>query len=75
MVAFLSATAPLSGQTSNGTYIQSGAFGGLIDPGINPLRPTGDYVEIQELINTANYINTQVSNATASVVEMSAKGS
>ena len=71
MVAFLSATAPLSGQTSNGTYIQSGAFGGLIDPGINPLRPTGDYVEIQELINTANYINTQVSQATASVVEMS----
>ena len=71
MVAFLSATAPLSGQTSNGIYIQSGAFGGLIDPGINPLRPTGDYVEIQELINTANYINTQVSQATASVVEMS----
>ena len=71
MVAFLSATGQLSGQTSNGTYIQSGAFGGLIDPGINPLRPTGDYVEIQELINTANYINTQVSNATASVVEMS----
>ena len=71
MVAFLSATAPLSGQTSNGTYIQSGAFGGLIDPGINPLRPTGDYVEIQELINTANYITTQVSQATASVVEMS----
>ena len=70
MVAFLSATAQLSGQTSNGTYIQSGAFGGLIDPGINPLRPTGDYVEIQELINTANYINTQVSNATASVIEM-----
>ena len=71
MVAFLSATEQLSGQTSNGTYIQSGAFGGLIDPGINPLRPTGDYVEIQELINTANYINTQVSQATASVVEMS----
>ena len=71
MVAFLSVTAQLSGQTSNGTYIQSGAFGGLIDPGINPLRPTGDYVEIQELINTANYINTQVSQATASVVEMS----
>ena len=71
MVAFLSATAQLSGQTSNGTYIQSGAFGGLIDPGINPLRPTGDYVEIQELINTASYINTQVSQATASVVEMS----
>ena len=71
MVAFLSATGQLSGQTSNGTYIQSGAFGGLIDPGINPLRPTGDYVEIQELINTASYINTQVSQATASVVEMS----
>ena len=70
MVAFLSATGQLTGQTSNGTYIQSGAFGGLIDPGINPLRPTGDYVEIQELINTANYINTQVSDATASIVEI-----
>jgi hypothetical protein len=70
-VAFLSVTAQLSGQTSNGTYIQTGAFGGLIDPGINPLRPTGDYVEIQELINTASYINTQVSNAQASVIEMS----
>ena len=69
-VAFLSVTAPLSGQISNGTYIQSGAFGGLVDPGINPLRPVGDYVEIQELINTANYINTQVSNAQASVIEM-----
>ena len=70
-VAFLSVTAVSIGQTSNGTYIQTGAFGGLIDPGINPLRPVGDYVEIQELINTANYINTQVSQATASVVEMS----
>jgi len=70
-VAFLSVTAVSTGQTSNGTYIQSGAFGGLIDPGINPLRPVGDYVEIQELINTANYINTQVSNAQASVIEMS----
>ena len=69
-VAFLSVTAPLSGQISNGTYIQSGAFGGLVDPGINPLRPVGDYVEIQELINTASYINTQVSNAQASVIEM-----
>tara|TARA_R100000231_G_scaffold71257_2_gene56330 strand:- start:1436 stop:2380 length:945 start_codon:yes stop_codon:yes gene_type:complete len=35
------------------------------------LRPTGDFVEIQELINTANYINTQVSDAQASVIEMS----
>jgi len=70
-VAFLSVTAVSTGQTSNGTYIQTGAFGGLIDPGINPLRPTGDYVEIQELINTASYINTQVSNAQASVIEMS----
>ena len=60
-----------SAQTSNGTYIQTGAFGGLIDPGINPLRPVGDYVEIQEMINTASYINTQVSNAQASVIEMS----
>lgn len=42
-----------------------------MDPNINPLRPTGDFVEIQELINTADYINTQVSNAQASVVEMS----
>ncbi len=46
------------------------SFGSLIDPNINPLRPQGDFVEIQELINTANYINTQVSNATASVIEM-----
>jgi len=59
-----------SAQTSNGTYIQTGAFGGLIDPGINPLRPVGDYVEIQEMIDTASYINTQVSNAQASVIEM-----
>jgi len=70
-VAFLSVTAVSTGQTSNGTYIQTGAFGGLIDPGINPLRPVGDYVEIQEMINTASYINTQVSNAQASVIEMS----
>ena len=35
------------------------------------MRPTGDFVEIQELINTANYINTQVSDAQASVIEMS----
>jgi hypothetical protein len=41
-----------------------------VDPNINPLRPQGEFVEIQELINTANYINTQVSDATASVVEM-----
>lgn len=34
------------------------------------MRPTGDYAEIQELINTASYINTQVSNAQASVIEM-----
>jgi len=58
------------GQTASGTSIQSLTFGNLIDPGINPLRPQGDYVEIQELVNTAAYINTQVSNAQASVVEM-----
>jgi hypothetical protein len=64
-------TAPSSGNnTPQGTSIQSLTFGNLIDPGINPLRPTGDYVEIQELVNTAAYINTQVSNAQASVVEM-----
>jgi len=61
----------LSFGNPQGTSIQSLTFGNLIDPGINPLRPTGDYVEIQELVNTANYINTQVSNAQASVVEMS----
>ncbi len=42
----------------------------MIDPNINPLRPIGDFVEIQELVNTAAYINTQVSDAQASVVEM-----
>ena len=70
-MAIAAASLSASAQTSNGTYIQTGAFGGLIDPGINPLRPTGDYIEIQELINTASYINTQVSNAQASVIEMS----
>ena len=68
----LIATEQSIGQISHsGTSIQSLTFGNLIDPGINPLRPTGDYTEIQELINTANYINTQVSNAQASIVEMS----
>jgi len=70
-VLFLTATGLSIGQTSNGTSIQSLTFGNLIDPGINPLRPVGDYVEIQELVNTAAYINTQVSNAQASVIEMS----
>lgn len=42
----------------------------MIDPNINPLRPVGEFVEIQELVNTAAYINTQVSDAQASVVEM-----
>ena len=42
----------------------------MIDPNINPLRPMGEFVEIQELVNTAAYINTQVSDAQASVVEM-----
>jgi len=70
-MAIAAVSLSVSAQTSNGTYIQTGAFGGLIDPGINPLRPAGDYVEIQEMINTASYINTQVSNAQASVIEMS----
>ena len=52
-------------------YPQSITFGALIDPNINPLRPTTEFAEIQELINTAAYINTQVSDAQASVVEMS----
>ena len=42
----------------------------MIDPNINPLRPVGEFVEIQELVNTAAYINTQVSDAQASVVEI-----
>mgnify|MGYP003672902588 CR=1 FL=1 len=66
---FLTASAQLSGDTGV-YYPQAVSFGSLIDPNINPLRPTGDYIEIQELINTANYINTQVSDATASVIEM-----
>ena len=67
---FLSVSAQLSGDTGV-YYPQAITFGSLIDPNINPLRPVGDFVEIQELVNTANYINTQVSDAQASVVEMS----
>jgi len=62
-------SAQLSGDTGV-YYPQAVTFGSLIDPNINPLRPVGDFVEIQELVNTATYINTQVSNAQASVVEM-----
>jgi len=65
----VSGSAQLSGDTGV-YYPQAITFGALIDPNINPLRPTGEFVEIQELINTANYINTQVSDATASIVEM-----
>tara|TARA_R100001440_G_scaffold34164_2_gene53092 strand:+ start:975 stop:2045 length:1071 start_codon:yes stop_codon:yes gene_type:complete len=65
-----SVSAPLSGDTGV-YYPQAITFGALIDPNINPLRPAGEFVEIQELVNTAAYINTQVSDATASVVEMS----
>ena len=65
----LLATAQLSGDTGV-YYPQAVTFGALIDPNINPLRPAGDFVEIQELVNTAAYINTQVSDAQASVVEM-----
>ena len=65
-----SVSAPLSGDTGV-YYPQSITFGALIDPNINPLRPAGDFVEIQELVNTAAYINTQVSDAQASVIEMS----
>jgi hypothetical protein len=66
---FLLASAQLSGDTGV-YYPQAVTFGSLIDPNINPLRPVGDFVEIQELVNTAAYINTQVSDAQASVVEM-----
>lgn len=67
----VSVSAKLLGNVESGVYYpQSLQFGSLIDPNINPLRPQGDFVEIQELINTAEYINTQVSNATASVIEM-----
>ena len=64
-----SASAQLIGDTGV-YYPQSITFGALIDPNINPLRPVGEFVEIQELVNTAAYINTQVSDAQASVVEM-----
>jgi len=69
----ISLLASASAQVSSDTgvyYPQAITFGALIDPNINPLRPAGDFVEIQELVNTANYINTQVSDAQASVVEM-----
>ena len=66
---FLSVSAQLSGDTGV-YYPQAITFGSLIDPNINPLRPAGEFVEIQELVNTANYINTQVSDAQASVIEM-----
>ena len=70
MVSLLvSGSAQLSGDTGV-YYPQAVTFGSLIDPNINPLRPAGDFVEIQELVNTAAYINTQVSDATASVMEM-----
>ena len=66
----VSVSAQLSGDTGV-YYPQSITFGALIDPNINPLRPTGvQFVEIQELVNTAAYINQQVSDAQASVVEM-----
>ena len=69
----ISLLASVSAQVSGDAgvyYPQAVSFGSLIDPNINPLRPAGDFVEIQELVNTANYINTQVSDAQASVVEM-----
>jgi len=50
------------------TYPQSATFGNLINPNIDPLRPTGEFVEIQELVDTANYINVQRANAEAAVV-------
>lgn len=71
LVVSLLASVSVASKSDNGVYYpQSVTFGALIDPNINPLRPTGEFVEIQELVNTANYINTQVSNATASVIEM-----
>jgi hypothetical protein len=73
-IAILSLLVSVSVTSSGDTgvyYPQAVSFGNLIDPNINPLRPNGEYAEIQELINTANYINTQVSDAQASVVEMS----
>lgn len=71
LIVSLLASVSVASKSDNGVYYpQSVTFGALIDPNINPLRPTGDFVEIQELVNTANYINQQVSNATASVVEM-----
>ena len=71
MASLLVTVSAVSNGDTGVYYPQAITFGALIDPNINPLRPTGEFVEIQELINTANYINTQVSDATASVVEMS----
>ena len=56
---FLSASAQLSGDTGV-YYPQAITFGALIDPNINPLRPAGDFVEIQELVNTAKRTGAQV---------------
>ena len=67
----MSVSVKSNGDTNAGVYYpQSLQFGSLIDPNINPLRQQGEFAEIQELISTAEYINQQVSNATASVVEM-----
>ena len=63
---FLIVSVKSNGDTS--TYPQSATFGNLINPNIDPLRPTGEFVEIQELVNTANYINIQRANAEAAVV-------
>jgi hypothetical protein len=61
-------SAQLSGNTSN--YPQSTHFGSLIDPNINPLRDQSEFGMINEMVNTASYISTQVTNAQASVIEM-----
>ena len=67
----MSVSVKSNGDANAGVYYpQSLQFGSLIDPNINPLRQQGEFAEIQELISTAEYINTQVSNATASVIEM-----
>ena len=68
---FLSVTAASNGDVSGGDfYPQSTAFGPLINPGISPLRPTDEFYMITEMVNTANYINTQRQNAEEAVQNM-----
>ena len=65
----LIASAKSSGDTT--TYPQSDFFGDMINPNISPLRPVGaNFIEIQELLDTASYVNQQRANAEAAVTNI-----